>query len=497
MSVADCHTLVCTFAVRVSAFVAALASVAVPAVGSDLVVDSFLDGIDLDQGDGVCLGLADRCTLRAAIQEANALPGVQTIVLEAGVYEISIRSLDEEDAGATGDLDVTSELTIEGVGADDTVIDSITRDRIFDVQEGASLTLRDLTVTGGYTPAEGAGLRAGEDSFVFLVRTRFERNFAEGAGGGVALVGALSRPATLLAFGADFFLNVAGLLAPDPGMGGGIYSSFGSVHLLDTVMHANQAVTADALLSAGPVVIERSTIRDHLDANLAVMQILGSGSVRIENSTISGNHSELGIIITESPEPMTIRNSTIVENEADITIINFDFGPVRLGNSVLFNATVQECLEVDSLGHNAIRAGTEVFCGHVASDLAVTDPKLGPLAANGGETRNHLPLAGSPLLDAGDDESCLGLDQRGVERPQDGDGDGIARCDIGAVEAPEPGRRAAGAAALAASAFHAWRSRSRRRASASRSRRPGSGGAIDPSGAPHAARTLLEPPPGP
>ncbi len=59
---------------------------------------------------------------------------------------------------------------------------------------------------------------------------------------------------------------------------------------------------------------------------------------------------------------------------------------------------------------------------------------LGPLADNGGPTQTLALLPGSPAIDAGDDALCPSTDQRGEIRPQDGNNDGLAKCDIGAFE---------------------------------------------------------------
>jgi len=70
-------------------------------------------------------------------------------------------------------------------------------------------------------------------------------------------------------------------------------------------------------------------------------------------------------------------------------------------------------------------------------DLAGVEPQLGPLAANGGPTPTHAPLAGSPAIDAGDPAGCAdsgGVDQRRYNRPADGNGDALAVCDMGAYE---------------------------------------------------------------
>ncbi len=62
------------------------------------------------------------CTLRAAIQEANALPGPDTIQVEPGIYELEIPALND-DLPDTGDYDIYSAVTIVGVGPGETIID--------------------------------------------------------------------------------------------------------------------------------------------------------------------------------------------------------------------------------------------------------------------------------------------------------------------------------------------------------------------------------------
>ncbi len=81
-----------------------------------------------------------------------------------------------------------------------------------------------------------------------------------------------------------------------------------------------------------------------------------------------------------------------------------------------------------SEGYNLIGAmGPNVIINGPGDITGVSDPKIGPLADNGGDTLTHALLPGSPAIDAGGD--CdEPFDQRGVKRPQ-----GIA-CDIGGYE---------------------------------------------------------------
>jgi hypothetical protein len=91
---------------------------------------------------------------------------------------------------------------------------------------------------------------------------------------------------------------------------------------------------------------------------------------------------------------------------------------------------------VASQGNNISNDSTCSLTG--PGDRNNIDPRLGPLANNGGQTDTHALLADSPAVDAGSNTGCPATDQRGVARPIDGTGRGVAICDIGAVEYQPP-----------------------------------------------------------
>jgi CSLREA domain-containing protein len=95
-----------------------LVALLVPCVASALTftVGATTDAADANLGDMLCAAVGGACTLRAAVQEANDTAGADTIVLPAGTYALTHYGA-LEDAAATGDLDVTSDVTIEGAGA--------------------------------------------------------------------------------------------------------------------------------------------------------------------------------------------------------------------------------------------------------------------------------------------------------------------------------------------------------------------------------------------
>ncbi|MDA0586557.1 MAG: right-handed parallel beta-helix repeat-containing protein [Planctomycetota bacterium] len=137
-----------------------VATVDIGAFESGFTVNTFADTVDVRPGDRSSADVFGSSSLRAAVMEANALPGDDTILLIPGTYRLTTAGRDE-DGALTGDLDVTDDLTIIGAGRNQTFIDAADLDRIFHVLPGARLDLQNLTIRNGEALRGGAVLNGG------------------------------------------------------------------------------------------------------------------------------------------------------------------------------------------------------------------------------------------------------------------------------------------------------------------------------------------------
>ena len=251
-------------------------------------------------------------------------------------------------------------------------------------------------------------------------------------------------------------------------IGGGIENT-GVMTITDTTISDNRARIGGGIHNNGPgsglgggLVIERSTISDNRAADGGGISNRGGdteqGIVTMTNSTVSGNAAmnDGGGILNDDIGKVRLNNVTVTQNRADSDddgsgdgggIFNGRFDPaldqgeeVSLSNTILAEnrdrgGEAPDCAGIlTSLGHNILGDPTGCMFSRTPTDKIGVDSRLRSLQNNGGLTRTHALQPDSPAIDMGDNATCAPTDQRGVPRPQDGDGDGVPVCDIGAFE---------------------------------------------------------------
>ena len=349
-----------------------LVSIATVAPAAVFTVDDFADAVDANVGDAACETATGSCTLRAAVQEANALAGSDEIVVPAGTAVLTIGGTGE-DAAATGDLDVVDDATVMGAGAGLTVVDANGLDRVFDI--GANVALSGFTIRGG----DAGGLD----------------------GGGMFIA----------PFGEDITVDVRDVhvTGNTANHGGGIMNQVGSILTLSQASLAdNTASFGAALENMGEATVTNVTV----SANEIADPSFGDG-VRNDSGTVS--------LVN-----VTVSGDRLASNNGEFTLQSVILADGPGG------ASCSGTSAPTSAGSN-IEQGSSCGLGG-AGDLSNTDPLLLPLADNGGGTLTHALSPGSPAIDAAATCPASGVDQRGVTRPIDGDENGSVLCDVGAYE---------------------------------------------------------------
>jgi len=373
-----------------------------------------------DTDDGICGILPDNnCTLREAINAANAISGADTITFDASLNGTPITLVDSQLPV------VTSEITITGNGAANTIIQAsacnptavpslgCTHDySVFEVTSAGNLTIDSLTVRHGNSPEYGGGIY--NSGGLTVTNSALSENASYISGGGIYNSGGLTVTNSTLS---ENISHTSG--------GGGIIN-YGTTSVTNSTFSGNSADYGGGIYNNGTL-------------------------LEIQNSTFSGNSAHInGGGIRHFVGQATLINVTLSNNLADTDNDSYgDGGGVAVypgatltlantiiaGNDDLSTSGYDDCAgALTSQGYNLVGDGTGCSISS-AGDLTTSDPLLGALADNGGPTQTFALLPGSAAIDAGDDTVCdddpgpNNLDQRGVSRVGNGD-----HCDIGAYE---------------------------------------------------------------
>lgn len=166
--------------------------------------------------------------------------------------------------------------------------------------------------------------------------------------------------------------------------GGGLFDKAGKLNIIDSTISGNTADTAGGAI-------------------YALGSAYGAHAWKVSNSTVTANNagSGGGIVDNHDPDlgPTEFQSSIVAENINNLTGTTYD---ADIG-SVYSGVTITGA-------NNLIVAANGIALPPDTLDAA---PLLGSLQNNGGPTRTHALLEGSPAIDAGNNAANLDFDQRG------------------------------------------------------------------------------------
>jgi hypothetical protein len=381
--------------------------------GCDILVNSSKDAPDARPGDGTCRTAAGRCTLRAAVMEANARKQSAAkpwrVLVPGGHYTLTRHGLD--DNASRGDLDLRFHGEVVGAGASHTTVDGDGQDRVFDMH-GPEQRIAHLTVTGGLaTDGPGGGIRTAGSTKTYVQYVYANDNEA------------------------------AATEAPLSGYGGALAAG-GAPIVTDSTFEFNSAVNGGGVFWDAPTTHMAYSLVHHNHATNDGGGIWATGTGwRFFDDTISGNSASQhggGIFFDGANSEIFLTYLTVASNTSATGLGGGMWREAPPGEEgslgrisasiVAENVAGADCAGpgfIETIGYNI---DSDTSCGFIGEpDNPGRDPMLGPLTDNGGPTRTRELLPGSLAID---NVPCSGggFDQRGAPRPFG------SKCDSGAFE---------------------------------------------------------------
>ena len=347
--------------------------------------------------------LPNDISLREAVQMASSANFATTITFSPDLVGQTIALQHGEIKAFAGADAVDHSIRITGPGADQLTIDAREESRIFFNRGGSTLELNDMLLLGGEASFGGAIRNEGN---LTLNQMAVRDSSAASDGGAIHHDG----PGELAITGSEVSDSRAS-------RGGGIYTD-------------------------GQTTIVNSTISGNSARSGAGIHVADNGQAEARNVTVTDNKVPIngiggGIHADHINDNLLMFNTIVAGNiRGDQSLIAF-----RSDVNGRIHSTSENNLIGDSTGMNGIRHGAGG--NQVGNFGRAIDARLGLLGFNGGPTRTHALLQDSPAIDMGlateardASGNLLTTDQRGTlfDRVADGDKDGNARADIGAVE---------------------------------------------------------------
>lgn len=390
---------------RAAALVGALAT---SGNAATFTVNSRADVMDETPGDGLCQTAGGVCTLRAAIEEANALSGADAVNVPAASFGLT-----------EGQLVISSDLTINGAGIGSTTVDGNLKSRVILISNASPIvvSISNLTVQHGHAGSgetEGGGIKNESAVPLTLTNVRIRHNRVRGEGSLSSYGGGLFNAATAHLNNVIVKGNQAYSDA-DEGNGGGIFNDvFGTMSITNSQIVSNRISCAGLLDSYGGgienlgnltltgVVIERNRIDARtddcwgygggLDSGSGVSVLNGSNVTVSRNSVLARRETGAeggGIYIGDTLATLT--GVTVKRNSAIARKGHASGGGITVGPGATLDIADAEVLQNRIVGADTADGAGIYVDGNGTLDL------LGGLVSRNkakGERSDTLPCGG-------------------------------------------------------------------------------------------------------
>lgn len=231
------------------------------------------------------------------------------------------------------------------------------------------------------------------------------------------------------------------------------HSRFIDNHAIGTTDARGGAIDADI---AGNLLIEDSLFYGNVaDGYATVFARSSIGNLNVRNNSFVGNMGNSALDARYAS--IVVRNNSFAHNIAGsadgiqhlslIGLAQSGPTPITVSNNLMLALTGSNDLQCATFGNNDLAIDHNVVTGRMQNcgpqnTSTIADVRVEALRDDGGPVESLALRAGSSALGAGapttpfvpNPASCMTTDARGVVRPQDGNADGLARCDAGAWE---------------------------------------------------------------
>jgi Right handed beta helix region/Chlamydia polymorphic membrane protein (Chlamydia_PMP) repeat len=378
-------------------------------------------------------------SLRQAV--ANASPG-DTIAFSL-TYPATITL-------TTGQININKDLTINGPGESKLTISGNNAWRVMSIPGSYTVSISGLRIANGKAPPDDDGGGIYNNGSLTLSDCTFSNNIGDWGGGlhndNQLTVTNCTFSGNKSPSGGGFHNDGTATIgrstfsgnSAKSGKGGGIMNEDGATLIVTDSTFANNI--ANSLDGGGianvdsTLTVERSTFTGNTAVFGGAFKNDGnSASAQLINCTFSGNIATArgGAVDSGGGSALTVLNSTFVKNSSGIENPSSTTTAV---NNIIAKSTKVNCSGAFT-GGSTNNLATDATCSPGFVQKTSAQLRLGALTGRPA----YYPLnVGSAAIDTGTNSDCPAIDERGLARPMDGDGDGTAICDVGSYEAEPP-----------------------------------------------------------